>query len=41
MVELVRREKIDENEKNYLLLLITILGLGPGLRDSLRMLAGV
>ena len=41
VVELVRREKIGENEKNYLLLLITVLGLGPGLRDSLRMLAGV
>ncbi|MEM4255461.1 MAG: DUF63 family protein [Candidatus Norongarragalinales archaeon] len=41
VVELVRRENIKQDEKNYVLLLITILGLGPGLRDSFRILAGV
>ncbi len=41
VVELVRRENIKEGEKNYLLLLITILGLAPGLRDAFRILAGV
>ncbi len=41
VVELLRRENIQENEKNYIMLLITILGLGPGLRDTLRIFAGV
>ncbi len=27
-------------EKNYVLLLIFVLGAGPGLRDALRILAG-
>ena len=41
VVELVRREKIGVNEKNYLLLLISILGFGPGARDALAVLSGV
>jgi uncharacterized membrane protein len=41
VVELVRKEKIGDGEKNYLLLLVMILGLAPGLRDALRILAGV
>ncbi len=41
VVELLRREKANEEEKNFILLLITILGLAPGLRDALRILAGV
>ena len=41
VVELVRKEKIRDDEKNYLLLLVMILGLAPGLRDALRILAGV
>ena len=41
VVEVVRKEKLQEEEKTYLYLLITVLGLGPGLRDALRMLAGV
>ena len=31
----------DSAEKNYVLLLIAILGLGPGMRDATRILAGV
>ena len=38
--ELLRREK-DENARNFVALLITIFGLAPGLRDLVRILAGV
>jgi len=38
-VELLRREK--EEERNYVLLLIMIFGLAPGLRDLLRIACGV
>ena len=41
VVELLRRENANEEEKNFILLLITILGLAPGLRDALRILAGI
>lgn len=41
VVELVRRENVEGQEKTYIMLLIAILGFGPGMRDSLRMLAGV
>lgn len=41
VVEIARREKMDSNQENYLLLLIAIVGLGPGLRDAFRILAGV
>ncbi len=43
-VELIGRELASPQEsekKNYLLLLLTIFGLAPGLRDALRILAGV
>jgi uncharacterized membrane protein len=29
------------DEKNYILLLLIIFGLAPGVRDALRLLAGV
>lgn len=37
---LISQEKGGENEKNYVLLLLIIFGLAPGVRDLLRMLAG-
>lgn len=43
-VEMVSRELAqpeDSEKKNYLLLLLTIFGLAPGLRDALRILASV
>jgi len=40
-VLLISKEKMKKDEKAYLLLIITILGLAPGLRDSLRILCGV
>ena len=43
-VELIGRELPsvqDVEKRNYLLLLLTIFGLAPGLRDALRILAGV
>lgn len=36
----VRKEKISEEEKRYILLIFIIIGLAPGLRDLLRMIAG-
>lgn len=44
VVEILRRElreKREENQKNFILLLIIILGLAPGLRDLLRIACGV
>jgi len=46
VIFLLRRElnekKPDEaEEKNYILLIITIFGLAPGIRDALRIIAGV
>ncbi len=41
VVEVLRREKVDAQLKTYLLLLITIFGLAPGLRDALRIFLGV
>jgi uncharacterized membrane protein len=41
VVWLLRREKAGPEEKNYALILIAIFGLGPGLRDALRLVAGV
>lgn len=38
-VELLRREKSDE--AGYVMMLIAVFGLAPGLRDCLRVLAGV
>ncbi|HEV8289406.1 MAG TPA: DUF63 family protein [Candidatus Norongarragalinales archaeon] len=40
-VELVRRYSRDAEESTFILLLITIMGLAPGLRDVLRLAAGV
>lgn len=44
VVEVLRRElreKNEEGQKNFILLLIMILGLAPGLRDLLRIACGV
>ena len=32
---------VEEDEKYYVLLLVIIFGLAPGVRDSLRLLCGV
>ena len=40
-VYILRKESNNQNEHVYLLLLISILGLAPGMRDALRMLFGV
>ncbi|MFH0923081.1 MAG: DUF63 family protein [Candidatus Micrarchaeota archaeon] len=40
-IELIRREKLGDEEKTYLLLLITIFGLAPGIRDATRVFLGV
>lgn len=39
-VLLVQREASDAQERNFVLLLLMIFGLAPGVRDILRMLAG-
>lgn len=36
----VGKEKLSEDEKLYILLIFVIIGLAPGLRDMLRMMAG-
>ncbi|MEM3422846.1 MAG: DUF63 family protein [Candidatus Bilamarchaeaceae archaeon] len=36
----IKNEKMDENEKNYICLVLIIMGLAPGLRDMLRLLIG-
>lgn len=36
----VGKEKLSEEEKRYILLIFIIIGLAPGLRDMLRMMAG-
>jgi len=41
VVEVLRHEKTDRELKTFLLLLITIFGLAPGLRDTLRIFLGV
>lgn len=41
VVHVVEGELKEENQKNYVYLLITIFGLAPGLRDILRIAAGV
>lgn len=40
-VYFIRKEKLAELELNLVLLAITVLGFAPGLRDMLRLLAGV
>ncbi len=41
-VYVVRRSSdMDENERNYIFLLLMIFGLAPGVRDALRLLCGV
>jgi len=40
-VYLVEGSQDNREEKNYLLLLLIIFGLAPGVRDALRLLAGV
>jgi uncharacterized membrane protein len=37
---LIMRDKASESEKSYILLLLIIFGLAPGIRDALRMLVG-
>lgn len=39
-VYLIRQEQLDERTKGMALMVITIIGLAPGLRDLLRMLCG-
>jgi len=34
------KEKIDSNEKNYIALVLMIIGFAPGIRDVLRMVVG-
>lgn len=41
VVYVVENDVLDVNKKNYVYLLITIFGLAPGLRDILRIVAGV
>lgn len=41
VIFVLRRESAKSEEHTYLLLLVTILGLGPGLRDTLRVFFGV
>ncbi|MFH0835900.1 MAG: DUF63 family protein [Candidatus Micrarchaeota archaeon] len=41
LVEVVKREKAKPEEKTFILLLVTIFGLAPGIRDLTRMLFGV
>ncbi|HNT60824.1 MAG TPA: DUF63 family protein, partial [Candidatus Bilamarchaeaceae archaeon] len=36
----VRKERLSEEEKRYILLIFIIIGLAPGLRGVLRMVAG-
>jgi uncharacterized membrane protein len=36
----VRKEKMGEQEKLYILMVFIIIGLAPGVRDILRMMAG-
>ncbi|MDD5317998.1 MAG: DUF63 family protein, partial [Candidatus ainarchaeum sp.] len=38
---LAKSGDVEEDEKYYVLLLITIFGLAPAARDSLRLLCGV
>lgn len=40
-IELLRREKTGNDEKTYILLLITLFGLAPGVRDATRIFLGV
>lgn len=40
-IELLRREDKDSQERRFVLLLIAIFGLAPGLRDLLRIMCGV
>lgn len=39
-VYLVSREKMDEDERVFFLLVVAIVGLAPGIRDVLRMVCG-
>lgn len=39
-VYFIDREKLTENEKNYIILILAIIGLAPGIRDVLRMIVG-
>lgn len=41
VVEVLRDEKVEKQQRAYLLLLVTIFGLAPGVRDALRILCGV
>ena len=41
IVDALHKENAEENYKNYLALVIMIVGFAPGLRDVLRMMVGV
>ena len=41
VVELLRREDKDSQERRFILLLVAIFGFAPGLRDLLRIVCGV
>lgn len=41
IVDTLHKEKASANYKNYIALVIIIIGFAPGLRDVLRMMAGV
>jgi len=40
VVYLVDKENMKENEKNYIYLILIVIGLAPGLRDILRLICG-
>ena len=41
IVDALQKEKMDENYRNYIALIIMIVGFAPGLRDVLRMISGI
>ncbi len=41
IIYLIERDEKDKETENYLFIIITLLGLLPGLRDALRLFAGV
>ncbi|MDD5172484.1 MAG: DUF63 family protein, partial [Candidatus ainarchaeum sp.] len=36
----LRKEKMDQEDKNYIALVLMIMGFAPGIRDVLRMMIG-
>ena len=37
---LISKEKMDEEDKNFVILVLLIMGFAPGIRDILRMTVG-